>query len=67
LYSTGKELAVGLKSGLVRVFDMALPYPKSTVAWRSTSQGTAICSLNWNEYDAPTGPLASSYKDNVLI
>jgi hypothetical protein len=52
LLVVGKELAVGLESGLVRVFNMALPYPSSTIVWRSISQGTSISSLNWNEYDS---------------
>lgn len=52
LFVVGKELAVGLESGLVRVFNMALPYPSSTIVWRSISQGISISSLNWNEYDS---------------
>jgi hypothetical protein len=48
----GKELAVGLESGLVRVFNMALPYPSSTIVWRSISQGISISSLNWNDFDS---------------
>ncbi|KAH8548317.1 anaphase-promoting complex, cyclosome, subunit 4-domain-containing protein [Umbelopsis sp. PMI_123] len=48
----GKELAVGLESGLVRVFNMALPHPSSTIVWRTISQGISVSSLNWNEYDS---------------